>query len=97
MANESTLHGDLIVTEEGYKTCDLYLAAFFMTAGCSIKKTSRDIKKVYFFFENKEMIEKLKTAYFLRQGEVAPLSYADNIKSLKSLCASIIGSEIKRI
>jgi len=91
------LHGDLICTKDGYKTCDLYLAAFFATSGCPIKSTTRDSKKVYFFFENTEIIERLKGSYFLRQGKVDALSYADNVKSLKSLCASIISNEIKRI
>jgi hypothetical protein len=94
---DNNIHGDLICTKDGYKTCDLYLAAFFATSGCPIKNTTRDIKKVYFFFENSEIIERLKAAYFLRQGKVDALSYADNVKSLKSLCASIIGNEIKRI
>jgi len=97
MPSQSVLHGDLIITEDGYRTCDLYMAAFFMTVGCEINKTSRDRHKVFFFFENIAMVEKLRTAYFLRQGEVAPLTYADNIKSLKSLCASIMDREIKKI
>ena len=91
------LHGDLICTKDVYKTCDLYLAAFFATSGCPIKSTTRDSKKVYFFFENTEIIERLKGSYFLRQGKVDALSYADNVKSLKSLCASILSNEIKRI
>jgi hypothetical protein len=92
-----SIHGDLICTRDGYKTCDLYLAAFFSSSGCPIKETSRDHKKVYFLFENNEIVEKLKKAYFLRQGSIDALTYADNIKSLKSLCASIISNEIKRI
>lgn len=36
------IHGDLIYTSEGYKTCDLYLAALFATSGCKIKSTSQD-------------------------------------------------------
>jgi len=92
-----SIHGDLICTKDGYKTCDLYLAAFFATAGSPVKSTTRDSKKVYFFFENSEIIDKLKSAYFLRQGNIDALSYADNVKSLKSLCASILGNEIKRI
>lgn len=90
------VHGDLICTSDGYKTCDLYLAAFFATAGCPIKSTSRDTKKVYFFFESTEVLDRLKSAYFLRQGKIDALSYADTVKSLKSLCASIIGNEIKK-
>ena len=90
------IHGELICTKDGYKTCDLYLASFFAAAGCPIKNTSRDSKKVFFFFENNEIIDKLRSAYFLRQGSIDALTYADNIKSLKSLCASILGNEIKR-
>jgi hypothetical protein len=92
-----SIHGDLICTRDGYKTCDLYLAAFFATSGCPVKSTTRDAKKVYFFFENSDIVDKLKSAYFLRQGKIDALSYADNVKSLKSLCASILGNEIKRI
>ncbi len=90
------VHGDLICTPNGYKTCDLYLAAFFSAAGCPVKTTSRDLKKVYFMFENTEMLKTLKDAYFLRQGKIDGLTYADTIKSLKSLCASILSNEIKK-
>lgn len=96
MSDNTGLHGDLICTREGYKTCDLYLAAFFATSGCPVKSTTRDAKKVYFYFESNEIMDKLRTAYFLRQGKVDALSYADTVKSLKSLCASIIGNEIKK-
>ena len=94
--NNNNIHGDLISTKEGYKTCDLYLAAFFATSGCKITATTRDKKKVYFYFDTPEIINKLKSSYFLRQGTVDALSYADNVKSLKSLCASIISNEIKK-
>ncbi len=92
-----SIHGDLVCTKDGYKTCDLYLAAFFATSGCPIKSTTRDARKVFFFFENTEIVERLKSSYFLRQGKIDALSYADNIKSLKSLCASILGNEIRKI
>lgn len=92
----NNIHGDLIHTKEGTKTCDLYLAAFFTTAGCQIKETTRDARKVYFFFEDNEILEKLKVSYFTRNAKVDALSFADNIKSLKSLCASIMNNEIKR-
>jgi len=85
----NSIHGDLIHTEEGVKTCDLYLAAFFVSAGCPIKKTYKDPKRVYFLFENPDMIERLREDYFTRRSNVIALTYADNIKSLKSLCASI--------
>lgn len=92
----NNIHGDLIQTRDGYKTCDLYLAALFATSGCVIKSTSRDQRKVYFYFDNSDIVERLKEAYFLRQCPVDALTYADNVKSLKSLCASIIGSEPKK-
>lgn len=91
-----TIHGDLVATDDGYKTCDLYLAAFLTTAGNKIKRTTRDSRKVFFHFENSEIIQKLKDAYFMRQAPIDALSHADNIKSLKSLCASIMGSDVRR-
>lgn len=87
--NNSTIHGDLIHTDEGVKTCDLYLAAFFVSASCPIKKTFKDPRRVYFLFDNPEIIEKLREDYYTRQASIDALTYADNIKSLKSLCASI--------
>ena len=93
MAN---IHGDLLATENGYKTCDLYLAAFFQAAGCTIKRTTRDPKEVYFHFENNDIVGRLKDNYFLRQAPVDALTYADNVKSLKSLCASLMASEPRR-
>lgn len=90
------IYGDLIQTKDGYKTCDLYLAALFATSGCKIKNTNVEQKKVYFCFEQTEIIEKLKSSYFLRQCPVDALTYADNIKSLKSLCVSILGNELKK-
>jgi hypothetical protein len=94
--NPNSIYGDLISTKDGYKTCDLYLAALFATSGCKIKNTVIDQKKVYFYFEHSTIIEKLKSSYFLRQCPVDALTYADNIKSLKSLCASILISEPKK-
>jgi len=93
MAN---IHGDLLATEDGYKTCDLYLAAFFQSAGTPVKRTTRDTRKVFFHFENNDIVQKLKDSYFLRQASVDALTYADNVKSLKSLCASIMSSEPRR-
>ena len=90
------IHVDLIYTREGYKTCDLYLAALFATSGCKIKSTSQDKRKVYFYFEDTDIVQKLKASYFIRQCPVDALTYADNVKSLKSLCASLIGTELKK-
>ena len=90
------LQSDLILTREGSKTCDLYLAAFLVTAGCQMKDPSRESKRVYFVFEHTEIIEKLKLDYLTRNTKVDALTYADNVKSLKSLCASILGNILPR-
>ncbi len=75
----------------GYQTCDLYLAAFFLAAGCKQEKSVRDKKnkRVYFHFENNPLIEDLRTKYYSRQAKVDALTYSDNVKSLKSLCHNI--------
>ena len=91
-----SVQSDLVYTKDGYKTCDLYLAAFLATANCPVKSTSRDSRRVYFFFEDTEIVEKLRSAYFLRQAQVDALSYADSVKGLKSLCASILSNEVKK-
>lgn len=90
------LHGDLIPTVDGIKTCDLYLAAFFVSVDCPVTKTMREGRKVYFCFENSQMMEQLKMSFFTRQAKVDAQTYADNIKSLKSLCASIVSQDIPR-
>jgi len=91
------IQGDLIHTSEGYKTCDLYLAAFFATAGCPIKKTPLESRKVYFLFEDNSLLTKLRSNYYLRQASVDALTYSDQIKSLKSLCASLLSNVVKRM
>lgn len=80
------------VSEEGFQTCDLYLAAFFVSAGCKLISSIRDVKtrRVYFVFEKSPLIQELRLTYFSRDAKVPALSYADNIKSLKSLCHNIV-------
>jgi len=84
--------GDVYENESGYQTCDLYLAAFFMAAHCKMVKSFRDQKsrRVYFLFEKNPIITELKLKYFSREAKIEALNYADNIKSLKSLCHNIM-------
>lgn len=83
--------GDVSESEEGFQTCDLYLAAFFMAAGCRMLKAARDTRnrRVFFVFEKSPIVQELRLTYFSRDAKVPALSYADNIKSLKSLCHNI--------
>ena len=88
--NEEML-GDFLEGENGYQTCDLYLAAFFQSIGAKMIKATRDqrTRRVYFIFEKNETMQGLRVNYFSREAKVDALTYADNIKSLKSLCHNI--------
>lgn len=91
MSGDSVLT-DIIDNDSGYQTCDLYLSAFFLSAGCKMIRSSRDskTKRVYFVFEKNPIMLDLKLNYFSREAKVDALTFADNIKSLKSLCHNII-------
>lgn len=87
-----TINGDMFEMEGGFSTCDLYLASFFLSAGCKMVESSRDIKtrRVYFIFEKNPLMQELKVKYFSRAANVDALTLADNIKSLKSLCHNLL-------
>lgn len=91
MADNGIIAGDMIDDEMGYQTCDLYLSAFFLSAGCRMQKSFRDpkTKRVYFCFEKNPIMLDLKVKYFSREAKIDALTFADNIKSLKSLCHNI--------
>jgi hypothetical protein len=97
MINEGIVTGDVYNSDSGYTTCDLYLAAFFLSAGSRMVKHERDVKskRVYFFFEKNPMLNELKVNYFSRQAKVDALTFADNIKSLKSLCHNLLNSSMR--
>jgi len=94
MAEVDVITGDLINSESGFQTCDLYLSAFFLTAGCKMVNSFRDqrSKRVYFLFEKNAMIADLKLKYFSREAKIDALTFSDNIKSLKSLCHNILST-----
>jgi len=92
---ELNMCGDLNLAEgSGYTTCDLYLASFFISCGCRMVSHERDAKsrRVYFIFEKNPLLQELKVNYFSRQAKVEALNFADNIKSLKSLCHNLVSS-----
>jgi hypothetical protein len=94
MPTNSGLYGDLCPDEDGnFSSCDLYLAAFLISAGAHMSRHERDprSKRVYFVFEKNPMLQDLKVSYFARSAKVDALTFADNIKSLKSLCHNIAG------
>ncbi len=88
---ESFIHGDVFDDGTHYSSCDLYLSAFFISAGCKMLGSDRDPinKRVYFKFENTPILMELKVDYFSRQAKIDALTYADNVKGLKSLCHNL--------
>lgn len=72
---------------KGFRTPDLYFAAYLQTAGVELLKHERENNRVYFVFSvDIANIEELKTQWFNSTGKVSALNYANNVKSLKSIC-----------
>lgn len=84
--------GDVYGSDLEYQTCDLYLAAFFVSAGCKMVNQFRDkgSKRVYFVFEKNDIITDLRLKYFKRDAKIDALTFGDNVKSLKSLCHNVV-------
>ena len=71
-----------------YRTSDIYFAAFLKTAGVTFIGTEvdeEDQRRTVFLFENTETMRDLRNKYFNRTAKVAALSYADEVKALKSM------------
>ncbi len=68
-----------------YRTSDLYYAAFLKVAGISFLGTEREGHRVIFIFEASEGLRDLKRDFFTRIAKVPALSYADEIKAMKTL------------
>jgi len=74
---------------EFYKTSDLYLSAYLRTAGCNQVRTERSGDgRVFFIFENTEMMPQLKEDFYNNRAKVNALEYANNIRSQKSILHS---------
>jgi hypothetical protein len=73
--------------QEGYRTSDLYYAAYLKVAGVKMTGTHRDGGRVYFLFDEGEgtNLRELRDQYYNRTSKVAALSYADEIKVCKAL------------
>ena len=68
-----------------YRTSDLYYAAYLKVAGCLLKGTDREGRRVFFIFEKSDLISDLIQQYFNRTSKVPALTYADEIRSMKAL------------
>ena len=71
--------------DDGYRTSDLYYAAFLKTAGVPLKRVDREGSKVFFVFEKSDSIGDLQIDYFNRRAKVPALTFSDEIRHMKSL------------
>lgn len=68
-----------------YRTSDLYYAAFLKVAGVRFMETTRVNGRVFFIFEVQEGLRDLKNQYYSRTAKVPALTYADEVKTMKTL------------
>jgi len=71
--------------EKTYKTSDLYYAAYLKVAGVKFLETTRVNSRILFVFEMQEGLRDLKGQYYSRTAKVPALTYADEIKTMKTL------------
>jgi hypothetical protein len=77
-------------TRDGrYRTSDLYYAAYLKVAGVPFMETTREGDRLYFVFDAQDGLRDLKNAYYNRTAKVPALSYADEIRTMKSLTHSV--------
>lgn len=75
----------------GYRTSDLYYAAYLKVAGVLLQETVREGGRVYFVFDNMDTISDLKKQFFNPTSKVPALTYADEIKAMKALTHDAMG------
>ena len=69
-----------------YRTRDLYLAAYLKALGVPFKGSEKIKGRVFFIFKRDRDIADLKRAFFSREAQVSALTYADELRALKTLC-----------
>jgi hypothetical protein len=76
------------------KTCDMYLAASLMAAGCKMTRNTIDRGRVFFHMDNRTgLVPNLIKEYLARRLEVDALTLVDQARSLKSLCGELTGNK----
>ena len=85
--------------KESFHTPDLYFAAFLQALDFTMDRTEviKSKKLEFYFREDIEECKSVEDSYFKRDKNitginkvVSALDYADNIRSLKSLCHSVL-------
>ena len=78
-------------SQDDFSLCDMYLAAALVVAGLPMVNTTVLSNRVYFHFnKNDELISRIKHDFLARPLPIDALTYSDQLKSLKSLCAEIL-------
>jgi len=73
-------------SEDTFKTCDLYLSAYFCAQGLRIVTIDRsNPQRCNFIFEKREDIDDLIETFKLGQARVEPKQYMFKIRELKSM------------
>lgn len=73
-----------------YRTSDLYYAAYLKVAAVPFIEAARETGgRVVFVFEDVEGIRDLKNQYYGRTAKVVAMSYADEVKAMKSLTFTV--------
>lgn len=73
-----------------YRTSDLYYAAYLKVAAVPFVEAVRETGgRVAFVFEDVEGIRDLKNQYYGRTAKVVAMSYADEVKAMKSLTFTV--------
>ena len=72
-----------------YETKDLYIAAYLIAIGHSLKNHSRYDGEIYFVFDNNENIQQEVNKFISRKALVDPVAYSQSMRSLKSVLYAI--------
>lgn len=70
---------------EEFRTSDLSFAAFLKTAQVPFIRTDREGPRVFFIFEKTPGLRDLKNSYFGRSAKVVAMTFAEEIRAMKSL------------
>ena len=73
-----------------YRTSDLYYAAYLKVAAVPFVEAVRETGgRVVFVFEDVDGIRDLKNQYYGRTAKVVAMTYADEVKAMKSLTFTV--------
>jgi hypothetical protein len=73
--------------ESEYETPDIYLAAYFDVAGCTMKRKRNEGKRVFFVFENVAgSMKSMRDDFYSGRAKVIAHQFSERIKAYKEMC-----------